>query len=636
MRPSLSILSMFAMAGILCGPRSPAVAQSPQSPLLGDVPSGSRSRPVHVIALRDENGDTIQPGDHLPLPFSTEQTCGGTCHDVKTIRRGWHFNAALPGVAAGRNGEPWIWIDAATATQIPLSYRNWAGTYRPQDIGIGARAFALRFGARTPAPMESDAADSPQDRARWNVSGKLEANCLACHDRSPIYDQAEFARQLGLENFHYAATSASGLAVVTGSSSKMPNQFDFLLPGSVEDSLQPSIPQVHYAAERFLAGQKVPFDIARQADSNRCYFCHTEVDVALTGKERWKAGEDVHMARGMACVQCHSNGLNHAITRNYEGDPAAQGNAFADSLSCRGCHMGSANGQQTAGPHGLNAPFPEHKGLPAIHLEKLSCTFCHAGPMPSGTTGRMKNARAHGLGEHNANLDVETLPHIGEPVYAQQGDGKLAPYRAVWPAFWGRMIAGRAVPLNPEWVRRLLDSKKLSRQPPANGNWPSVDVAWVRQVLQLLKQSAPSQTEAVYIAGGKLYRLDAAGGVKAEANAQAEPYLWAIGHDVRPASQALGANGCQDCHSKTSPVFFGEVAVDSPLEQGGVWKMSRFQPTVDAAYQMSLANSWKYRVWLKVTASGVAIILLLLLLGGTYQALVGLSARISRRRRDHV
>ena len=632
MRPALSNLSMLALAAILFG----AGSAGAQKPLLGDLPSGSRSRPVHVIALRDENGDTIQPGDHPPLPFSTEQTCGNTCHDVQAIRRGWHFNATLAGVRAGRNGEPWIWIDIATATQIPLSYRAWPGTYKPQDAGIGARAFALRFGARTPAPMESDAADSSEDRARWSVSGKLEANCLACHDRSPFYDRAEYARQLGLENFRYAATAASGMAVVTGSSSRMPNVFDYLLPGSVEDSLQSGIPQVHYAEAQFVAEQKMPFDIARLADSNRCYSCHTEIDVALSGKERWKAGEDVHMARGMACVQCHSNGLDHAITRDYEGDPAAAGNAFAESLSCRGCHMGSANGQQPAGPHGLNAPYPKHKGLPAVHLEKLSCTFCHAGPMPSGKTGRTMTARAHGLGEHNANLDADALPHIIDPVYAQQGDGKLAPYRAVWPAFWGTMKAGRVDPLNLEWVRRLLDSKKLSRQAPANGNWPSIDTAWVRQVLQLLNQSAPGQTEAVYIAGGKLYRLDALGNVKAEANAQAEPYLWSIGHDVRPASQALGANGCQDCHSTTSPVFFGEVQVDSPIEQSGTWKMNHFQPRIDAAYQLNLANSWKFRVWLKAIGIAAAIAMLLLLLGGAYQALVGLSARISRRRQDHV
>lgn len=633
MRPAFSIFSLFALAGILCGARSPGEAHKP---LLGDLPSGSRSRPVHMIPLRDENGDVIQPDDHPSLPYSTEQTCGGTCHDVPAIRRGWHFNAALPGVAAGRNGEPWIWIDSATATQIPLSYRAWAGTYRPQDVGIGTRAFALRFGARTPGPMEAGAADSFQDRARWSVSGKLETNCLACHDRSALYDRSEFARQLGLENFRYAATAASGIGEVSGSSSRMPDTFDFLLPGSVEDSLQSNIPHVHYAAERFLAGRNVAFDIARQADSNRCYACHAEIDVAVSGKERWKAAEDVHMARGMTCVQCHSNGLDHAITRDYEGDPTAAGNSFGASLSCRGCHMGSGDGQRPSGPHGLNAPYPEHKGLPTVHLEKLSCTFCHAGPMPSGKTGTMKTSRAHGLGEHNANLDASALPHIVDPVYAQQGDGKLAPYRAVWPAFWGRMKAGRVEPLSLTSVRRLLDDKKLGRQTSANGDWPSIDIAWVRKVLELLDQSIPSQSEVVYIAGGKLYRLDASGEVKAEANAQAEPYLWAIGHDVRPASQALGANGCQDCHSTKSPVFFGEVQVDSPLERSGTWKMNHFQPTVDAAYQTSLANSWKFRIWLKVIGSGVSIVLLLLLLGGAYQAIVGLSASVSRRRQDRV
>jgi len=78
------------------------------------------------------------------------------------------------------------------------------------------------------------------------------------------------------------------------------------------------------------------------------------------------------------------------------------------------------------------------------------------------------------------------------------------------------------------------------------------------------------------------------------------------------------------------------VQVDSPLEQLGSWKMNHFQPKVDAAYQLSLANSWKFRIWLKVIGSGVAIVLLLLLLGGAYQGLVGLSARISRGRQDHV
>jgi hypothetical protein len=62
-----------------------------------------------------------------------------------------------------------------------------------------------------------------------------------------------------------------------------------------------------------------------------------------------------------------------------------------------------------------------------------------------------------------------------------------------------------------------------------------------------------------YIAGGKLHRLGA-GKLRAEDHAQAQPYLWPIAHDVRPATQALGAKGCQDCHSTEAAIFFGKVS----------------------------------------------------------------------------
>ena len=36
-------------------------------------------------------------------------------------------------------------------------------------------------------------------------------------------------------------------------------------------------------------------------------------------------------------------------------------------------------------PYGrMGAPEPIHKGLPPVHLEKLSCTACHSGQFPVG------------------------------------------------------------------------------------------------------------------------------------------------------------------------------------------------------------------------------------------------------------
>jgi len=103
--------------------------------LLGDVGDGSRAIPVHLIPLVDEEGERIAPDDEPLLPFSMRQTCG-LCHDFDKIRKGWHFNAAEPNVAAGRRGQPWILVDAGTGTQIPLSYRPWPGTFRPEQLGL--------------------------------------------------------------------------------------------------------------------------------------------------------------------------------------------------------------------------------------------------------------------------------------------------------------------------------------------------------------------------------------------------------------------------------------------------------------------------------------------------------------------
>jgi hypothetical protein len=593
------------------GAGSPAQPAQPKAKL-GDNSAGSRAQPAHIIALRDSEGDTIQPGDRHPLPFSVSQTCGGDCHDVAAIGHGWHFNAALAGVPAGRNGQPWLLVDRETATQIPLSYRAWPGTYQPQHMGMSSREFALHFGGRMPGGVAPDDSASPADRARWNVSGNLEVNCLTCHDASPAYDQAEYGRQVALENFRYAAASASGLALVTGSSKEMPDLFDYLLPNSVEDSLQPKVPRVEYSPSHFLPSGKVAFDIVREVPASRCYYCHTNADVELTCAARWKTQEDIHEERGIRCVQCHRNGLDHMITRGTPGQADA-------ALTCEGCHAES---------NAMGAPHPDHEGIPPVHFAKLTCTACHSGPLPAANTRRLKNGMTHGLGEYNVNKAAETLPHIYYPVFARQADGKIAPNRLIWPAFWGRLQMGAVTPLNPEEVKKTLAKAKLSPPLTADGSWLNADQQWVEQVLGLLGG------DAVYIAGGKLHRLEG-GKLRAEDHAQAEPYLWPIAHDVRPASQALGAKGCEDCHSTESPLFFGNVAVDSPLaaERTVAWKMNRFEKNLDADYQARLARTWQYRPFLKATGLLAAGLLLLFLLAYLFRAIDRVSAWTAGRNR---
>ena len=148
-RPHTSAaVAALMLAAVWPGLAHPPQKAAPPKPMLGDNSAGSRGQPAHIIALRDPEGDTIQPEDRRPLPFSTRQTCGASCHDVATISRGWHFNAALAGVPPGRKGQPWFFVDRETATEIPLSYRSWPGTYQPSQLGLSNWGMTLRFGGR--------------------------------------------------------------------------------------------------------------------------------------------------------------------------------------------------------------------------------------------------------------------------------------------------------------------------------------------------------------------------------------------------------------------------------------------------------------------------------------------------------
>jgi hypothetical protein len=591
---------LAALVLVVRGTRLEAVAERLPSPAaidrpkLGDAPDGSRGTPAHVIPLRDENGEIIRPGDRPLLPFSTRTTCGGECHDVARIAHGWHFNAALPGVPSGRRGQPWVLVDLETATRLPISYRSWPGAARPAEVGISRWWFAKLFGARTPGGIAEAASGGRADRqARWEVSGELEVNCLACHDGSPAYDHAEYVRQIGLENFRWAAAAASGIAHVTGSAREMPDTYDYLLP-VVEDGLAAKQPAVAYAPGRFLPGGKVGFDIVREVPPRRCYACHSNADTGDAAGARWNRDEDVHVARGMRCVDCHGNGLDHAIVRGDQGE-----------LSCRGCHESGR----------LGAPSPAHAGLPAAHLTRLSCTACHSGPRPETAVRSLKTSQTHLLGTHIALRAAAALPHLYYPVFAGDASGTITPNRLVWPAFWGRVDGKTVKPLPPGEVRKSLARAKLLARTPSDSSWPAIDDDWVVRGLLAL-ESAAAAPSPVYVAGGAVHRVNAEGALVLEPHGAAAPYLWPIAHDVRPAARALGAGGCEDCHSAGAPIVFGSVAVDSPLpaERVRSWPMHRFEKGLDPAAAARLAATFPYRPWLKAGGILTAAVMGLLLL----------------------
>ena len=601
--------------GVLFWLVSTLYAGDPNQKLLGDESDGSRANPVHLIPLLNEEGEKITPDDKPLLPFSASRTCGA-CHSYNVVSKGWHFNAPDPNILPGRPAQPWILVDAATGTQIALSHRRWPGTFKPEQLGLTSRKFVRLFGRHTPGGgVGEQESDDPDEITREFVSGKLEANCMSCHDADPAHNQAEYAIQTARENFRWAAAATCGFASVSGSAKDMPDTYDPLMPQALDDpKLTP--PSITYREKLFDSKNQVFFNIARKVPAERCYFCHSNMYLVKKETEKWQTDVDVHLTAGLTCVDCHRNGVDHNITRGYEGEGAISTNPLAATSSCQSCHLEGKSPLSAPVAGRLGAPVPTHPGIPPVHFDKLTCTACHSGPWPAQKTTLVKTSRAHRLGTLNVNKSPDALPHIVSPVFAKQANGKIAPHKLLWPAFWGVLKDQNVAPIDIEVVRqtagKIFAKEKLS----ISAGWLELRAEHITEALKKLSSEKSVEGKAVYIAGGKLYYLDDVGKLCQEENhPAAQPYLWPIAHEVRPAAQALGVRYCTDCHAADAPFFFGAVAIDSPVasQQGSFKEMFEFQD-INPRYAWAFAVSFVFRPWLKVIALGSAAIIAVVLL----------------------
>lgn len=566
---------------------------------IGDQSDGSRAVPVHLIPLLDEEGQELAPDDKPLLPFSVRQTCTNKCHSYDTIHAGWHFNAVLNSNKPGRTGQPWIYADPATGTQIPLSYRNWPGAVNPAEAGLSSWEFVKLFGRQLPGGHFGDAKmpDNSNKSMRWLVSGKPEINCLACHDANPAHDQAEYASQITQENFRWAGAATTGFTAITGSAAKMPDTYDYLMPEPPED---PKIipPTVSYHPNSFDGKKRVFFDVIRKVPNERCYFCHSTKIVEETIPGKWVADEDVHLMAGLRCTDCHRNGLDHAITRGYAGEIQSSTNALVTVSSCEGCHLGSDTAVKPLAGR-FTAPVPKHKGIPLIHFQKMTCTACHSGPWPEKTTHHAKTAQAHGLGNHNVDKSDTAFPHIQTPVFVKNPEGKIEPRNAVWPSYWGVMKDGKVRPIALAIVKQTIPSLPAVKDYTADG-WPKYSDEWICQALKAFSNQT-KDGKPVFVSAGKVFSLDEKSKLAGADDPVAKPYSWPVAHDIRPAAQSLGARGCTDCHTSEAPFYFATVALDTPVasEQNRTLAMTSFEGCSNT-YIESLAYTFLFRGIFKI------------------------------------
>lgn len=604
-----------AMAALCLAPAAQAAPEKNVSPDPG------RSAPVHRIPLFDADNAQIGPGAKEPKPLSLKVTCN-KCHDYAKISLGWHFSAADPNVPPGRPGEPWVLTDTATGTQVPVAPRGWPGSYKPKDIALSSWQFVDKFGRQMPGgglgERFADKYASPETD-RWEATGYLPVNCLGCHHVDFRQNQDEWAKNLSRGNYIEAATAASGVAFVSGFVNRLP-MFDRLL-GEAPDNPQ-FVPSVEYNPTWFDPKGEVFLHVSRRPPMDRCYYCHSNHPV---DKPEWEVPQDVHMAKGFACTDCHRNGLDHKVSRNYEGEPGVR-----KGYTCRGCHLGEPDGADEAlrrGGHDA-APRPAHRGLPKLHLDKISCTACHSGPLPDARPRRVQTARIHALGDHGIPYDPNALPVVQEPVFVQQADGKIGPHRMVFPAFFGRRTQAGVVPLLPAAV--VAATGQVLATPAGKKPQPPTPEK-IAEALKALAGEAEAG-QAVYVAGGKLHRLDAAGKLAASDHAAAAPYAWPIAHDVRPAAQSLGADGrCTDCHAADAAFLFGKVPAIGPVALGEPVELDMHALAgKDATYHRLFGLTFLFRPWLKAFGFFSSAVVLLILLAYGCPPVAAFLKRFSR------
>ena len=117
-----------------------------------------------------------------------------------------------------------------------------------------------------------------------------------------------------------------------------------------------------------------------------------------------------------------------------------------------------------------------------------------------------QTSMAHQLGWASETRDSRTLPHVVAPVFARDTTGRIAPHRAVFPAFWGR--AGKDGTIRPIPVDEAAKAAEgvlpKSADPRA---WEPLTRTLVAAMLKKLTTPGGTDAGPVYVGGGRVYRL---------------------------------------------------------------------------------------------------------------------------------
>lgn len=532
------------------------------------------------IQLKTEDGKKINPliGQNADQPYSPKNTCG-SCHDYNTITEGYHFQMGWDVIDDNFNeGKSWILSNGMLGKWGPPSYRQLAAKENDSEdeIDLTPYAFAGSCGVCHPGggglerdrdgrryddvlsqdPGLKNSLDGDYFKSDWDKSGVLEADCLLCH--LPDYDQNARNKQLQAQNYRWAPTAGSGLATVSG------------------EVVQGETPQVVYNTDKFTSKGKAKLNIGSPEDKN-CLACHGKSDMIKRGFS-WndEKNSDVHNAAGLSCVTCHplvdteeTPKMQHQIAKGNANLGSVAPEYDNTVLSCEVCHSDSEEKP-------LNATVPKHESIKESHLDFISCEACH---IP------FKNRAAGGVVDVTTGSLV-TLPNVQgtkglkaeakwQPELIRREDGKIYPVNTIHAVWWGNKNSDdKIVPLFLKEIKPAFEKVKSKVSDDNKDGKPEVNTQEeITAMLGALQDSLQGnkrldRIHPVFVKGGKVYEFDSAGSLISEEHPLAEAEGFSVSHNVAPAEEALGANGCGDCHDSESRFVIGKITQD-PFGPGG-------------------------------------------------------------------
>ncbi len=429
---------------------------------------------------------------------------------------------------------------------------------------------------------DGDGAPNP-GKSHWGESGVVEADCLLCHYTG--YSFGARNTQLTYRNYKWAATAGAQIGAISGKVYNFTNDAkDNYLTGVYEEN--PAV-TVTYATGNLVNGMVDGTRLIRTPTATQCKQCHSSADTKKRGRTM-EVDTDVHLAAGLDCMDCHRDAA--AANPHNIGKGHARLGTVADDLdgtmaTCAECHDGRTIQTADAFEHVALNPSAAHQnalhGLD-FHFEKISCETCHI-PYKQYTAGELIDMSSGTQVWYLTSGDTIKWPNDfadnaiewkpQSKFYDPDGAGplqeKLYPFGAKSSTWFGRLLVSGEI--------RPMLLKEVKAAWSAIGS-PKIDVTYVKdgttikkpslstdaqKVDMLLQLDKAGQDRPVFVSGEVVYGLTAAGDALVAMDLEGEfDHNFSVNHDVRESSEALGANGCGDCHSDGSALFEAMQVVD--------------------------------------------------------------------------